>query len=71
NTSICKGVVELTTDGAIIVDRNMRTSAPGIFACGDCTDKTLRQVITACGDGATAAHAAQLFIEEVKGEAYG
>jgi thioredoxin reductase (NADPH) len=48
----------------------MRTSAPGIFACGDCTKKSLRQVVTACGDGATAAHAAELYIDELKGQAY-
>lgn len=70
NTAFCRGVVDLAPDGAVIVDREMRTSAPGIFACGDCTNKTLRQVVTACGDGATAAYAAQLFVEETKGETY-
>jgi thioredoxin reductase (NADPH) len=48
----------------------MRTSAKGVFAAGDCTRKLLRQVITACGDGATAAYAAQLHIEDMKGESY-
>jgi len=48
----------------------MQTSLKGIFACGDCTRKLLRQVITACGDGATAAYAAQLHVEELKGESY-
>ena len=52
------------------VDENMQTSVPGIFAGGDCIHKALRQVITACGDGANAAYSAQLYVEELKGEAY-
>ena len=56
--------------GDILVDANMQTSAPGIFSCGDCIAKRLRQVVTACGDGAAAAFSAQLYVEELKGEAY-
>lgn len=70
NTDGVRGVVDLAGDGAIIVDRDMKASVPGLFACGDCTDKLLRQVVTACGDGATAAHSAQLYVEDLKGEAY-
>ena len=69
-TTLVKDLVALEKDGSIIVDRDMRTSTPGIFACGDCIHKSLRQVITACGDGATAAYTAQLYVEESKGEAY-
>ena len=69
-TTLVKDLVAREKDGAIIVDRDMKTSAPGIFACGDCIHKSLRQVITACGDGATAAYAAQLYVEDLKGEAY-
>jgi thioredoxin reductase (NADPH) len=71
NTDILKDVVKLEKDGAIITDENMQTSASGIFACGDCIRKLLRQVITACGDGATAAHSAQLYVEALKGSSYG
>ncbi len=70
NTNLVNGIVQLEKDGAISVDRDMKTSAPGIFACGDCTNKLLRQVVTACGDGATAAYSAQLYVEDRKGEAY-
>ena len=70
NSELAAGHVTLADDKAIVVDRDMRTSAPGIFACGDCTHKLLRQVVTACGDGATAAFAAQLYIEDLKGNAY-
>jgi len=70
NTEFLKGVVKLGKDGYIAADRDMKTSEPGIFACGDCIEKLLRQVVTACGDGATAAFSAQLYVEELKGEGY-
>jgi len=70
NVDIVRNLVALAPDGAIEVDRDMRTSAAGIFACGDCIHKSLRQVVTACGDGATAAYAAQLYVEDLKGESY-
>ena len=71
NTEFMKGVVKLDKEGYIVADRDMKTSEPGIFACGDCIEKLLRQVVTACGDGATAAFSAQLHVEELKGEKYG
>lgn len=70
NSELVAGHAKLAEDKAIVVDQDMRTSAPGIFACGDCTHKLLRQVVTACGDGATAAFAAQLYVEDLKGNAY-
>lgn len=70
NTAPFRELVSLDGSGYITVDANMQTSVPGIFACGDCTAKRLRQVVTACGDGATAAFSAQLYVEELKGEAY-
>jgi len=70
NTAAFRGLVALDQGGYVTVDANMQTSVPGIFACGDCTAKRLRQVVTACGDGATAAFSAQLYCEELKGEAY-
>lgn len=51
--------------GFLITDTEMRTSIPGIFAAGDIRSKLCRQVITAAGDGATAAHAAFVFLEEL------
>lgn len=69
-TDAFRGSIDLDEGGYMIVDRNMQTSAAGVFACGDCTVKRLRQIITACGDGATAAFSAQLYVEELKGEVY-
>lgn len=70
NTGFLQGVVDLDENGYIMTTSEMETSAAGIFACGDCIDKRLRQVITACGDGATAAFSAQLYLEALKGESY-
>ena len=50
-----ENVVKLDERGFILVDEKMQTSTPGLFAIGDCTKKELRQVQTACNDGAIAA----------------
>ena len=70
NTEPFRGQVDLDGKGYIVADAEMRTSAAGVFAAGDCIAKRLRQVVTACGDGATAAFSAQLHVEDLKGEAY-
>ena len=70
HTEAFQGIMELDKGGYIITDGNMQTSAKGVFACGDCISKLLRQVVTACGDGATAAFSAQLYVEALKGESY-
>lgn len=44
--------------GYILTDEDMRTNVDGIFAAGDCRKKFLRQVVTACSDGAIAAERA-------------
>lgn len=41
--------------GYIVTDGDMRTSVDGIFCAGDIRRKSLRQVVTACADGAIAA----------------
>jgi len=70
NTEAFQGIMKLDKGGYISTDGNMQTSAKGVFACGDCISKLLRQVVTACGDGATAAFSAQLYVEALKGESY-
>jgi thioredoxin reductase (NADPH) len=65
-TQFLKGLVRLDGAGYIITDENCETSVKGIFAAGDCRKKLLRQVATAVGDGATAAFAAEKFLEERK-----
>lgn len=70
STDFVKGFVEMDERGYILTDDNMKTSVPGVFACGDARKKLLRQIITACGEGATAAFAAEQYIENIKGSAY-
>ncbi len=58
---------ELQRDAAgfLITDTEMRTNVPGVFAAGDIRAKLCRQVSTAVGDGATAAQAAFLYMEQL------
>ncbi len=62
-TQFLKGVIHMDEGGYIITNENCETSAKGIFAVGDCRKKLLRQIATAVGDGATAAFAAEKFLE--------
>jgi thioredoxin reductase (NADPH) len=70
NSKFLNEIIKLDKNGYILTDGNMMTSQEGIYACGDVRKKLLRQVITACGEGATAAFAAQKYIEELKGVSY-
>ena len=54
NTSFVEDKIK-DEKGYIITNKNMETAIEGIFACGDCTQKELRQIVTAVGDGAIAA----------------
>jgi len=45
----------LAENGSVITDEKMQTSIPGVFAAGDVRNTPLRQVVTACADGAVAA----------------
>ena len=70
NTVVFNNVLKLDAGGYIVTDENMNTSAAGIFAAGDCRAKIFRQVVTAAGDGANAAFSAELYVGNLKGEAY-
>ncbi|PKP55932.1 thioredoxin-disulfide reductase [Candidatus Atribacteria bacterium HGW-Atribacteria-1] len=70
NSKFLNELIKLDKRGYILTDDNMMTSKEGIYACGDVRKKLLRQVVTACGEGATAAFAAQKYIEELKGVSY-
>ncbi len=65
NTKIFEGFVDMTNRGYIKTNEDMETSKEGVFAVGDCRDKTLRQVATAVGDGAVAGFMAEKYVEEV------
>jgi len=52
--------------GYIAVDCSMSTRIDGIFGAGDATVKSLRQIVTACNDGAIAAQAIVKYLEKLK-----
>ena len=61
NNECFKNIVELV-DGFIVTDEDMKTKAPGVFACGDTRKKAIKQVVTACNDGAIAAMSAVKYL---------
>jgi thioredoxin reductase (NADPH) len=63
NTGWLSGLIPLTEDGFIVTNDLMETPLPGVFAAGDVRRKLLRQITTAVGDGATAAFAAEKYIQ--------
>lgn len=64
STEIVNKYVATDEYGYIITDENLMTNKSGVFAVGDIRQKTLRQIITACGDGALGATNAQKYISE-------
>ncbi|HPD19116.1 MAG TPA: thioredoxin-disulfide reductase [Candidatus Goldiibacteriota bacterium] len=66
NTDFVKDLIITDETGYIKTDIEMQTSRDGIFACGDCIKKNLRQVVTAAGEGAIAAYNARLYMEKIK-----
>jgi len=58
--------LELTSGGLVKVNYDMTTNRPGVFSCGDVIDYEgkYKQIITACGEGATAAMSAYKFVKK-------
>ena len=65
NSGLLSGLVETDRGGHAIVDLQMRTSVPGLFVAGDVRTQSVRQLISATGDGATAAIAADHWLASV------
>ena len=65
NTAFLREVVELDPAGHIVTDINMQTSIPGVFAAGDLRQHSVRQLVSAAGDGATAAICAYRYIRSL------
>jgi Thioredoxin reductase len=65
-TVLNKWQIELTSEGLIKVDFDMCTNRHGIFACGDVVDYPgkYKQIITACGEAATATVGAYKFVKK-------
>lgn len=63
---IKKLALKTDSQGFIITNNSMETNIEGIYAAGDCISKKLRQIINACGEGATATFSAYLYIKSKK-----
>lgn len=58
-----KNLVTLSDRGYIVSDEACLTNTEGLFVAGDCRTKSIRQIATACGDGAVAALAACRYLD--------
>ena len=56
-------LAQLNSYGYFDSDEQCTTKTPGVFVAGDCRSKSVRQLTTAAGDGATAALAACRYID--------
>ena len=64
DTAAFKGILSMDEAGYIAAGEDTKSSLPGVFAAGDVRTKPLRQVVTACADGAVAAKFAEEFLQE-------
>lgn len=66
NTESLEGLITLNPNKEIIVNSNMETNIPGVFAAGDSIVKRFRQVTTAVADGTIAALVSADYINNIK-----
>ncbi len=64
NTGYLRDKVRMDGGGHVFVNEWMETGVPGLYAAGDVRANSARQVVTAAGDGATAAIRADQYITE-------
>jgi thioredoxin reductase (NADPH) len=63
NTGFLVNVVELDEWGYIVTDELLRTSQPGVFACGDAKVGPIKQIAWAVGEGALAGIQAEKYLD--------
>lgn len=63
NSELLAGLADLAQGGWVKVNGSMQTNYEGLYAAGDVTDTPLKQVITAAGQGATAAFEALRYLD--------
>ena len=63
-SNLVAGQLAMDEGGYVLAGEDCETSIPGVFAAGDLRKKQLRQIITACGDGANAVTSVQRYLTE-------
>ena len=63
-TALLNGILELDATGRIPIDRDMRSSLPGLFAAGTVRAGAAGRAAAAAGDGATAALSADEYLKK-------
>ncbi len=63
NSQLFKGQLAMDPQGFLMVDRNMMTNIPGVFAAGEIMDPIFKQAISSAGQGCMAAIAAERWLE--------
>ncbi len=66
NTEFLKGKIGMNQWNEIVVDSDMASNLPGVYAAGDSIVKRYRQVTTAVGDATIAALAASNYLHQLK-----
>lgn len=65
NLQFLDNKIEISSSGYIKVDDKFQTSVKGVFAGGDCIEKTVRQVVTAVADGAIISKNVLTYLDEI------
>ena len=65
NSAFVQGAVDLDSAGHVIVDTHLQTSVRGVYAAGDIRQGASGQLVSAAGDGASAAVAAARYLRSV------
>ena len=57
-----------SASGYVLAGEDCRTSVPGVFVAGDLRRRQLREILTACADGANAAVSAAEYLSFTEGQ---
>ena len=63
NSQLVRGLVKVDNAGHIPVNISMETEVPGVYAIGDIRQNSVAQLVSAAGDGATAALTAFRYVK--------